>query len=489
MLQLEVLVVSDWLPSSVLRDLAPAARAALEALEITGLAEHQDEVQPGFAYLAVAAPARAREYATRAAANGAALVLSEHELAGAFAVPVVRVPRLSAQRGELARRFYGDPSRRMTCVGVTGTNGKTSVAYHLAQLSTALGEPAAYSGTLGWGSIDNLQPAETTTANAVALQRRLAAMQADGCQRAMLEISSHALSQDRAAAVTFKVGVFTNLTRDHLDYHGTMEAYGAAKARLFEDWPLDLAVLNADDDFSRQLETNTRAAVVTFGEHGDWRWRIDRDPQSGVSVEWVSPVGPLHARLALGADFLVANLTAALATLAGLGHGQKELQDALANVRSVPGRMQVLPQVPGRPLVVVDYAHTPDALEKALRVLRTQARGRLICVFGCGGDRDEGKRALMGAVAAASADGVVLTSDNPRSEDPQAIINAVAEGLGGASYCALADRAAAIRVAIEEAAADDIVLIAGKGHEDYQEVGGRRLPFDDRVVAGQVMGV
>ncbi len=473
----------DWLPQNVLQDRPVATREALDALDVTGLAEHQDEVEPGFAYLAVASPEQALVYARAAVANGAVLVLAEQALPAPLPVPVLVIPRLAAQRGELASRFYGDPSRRMTCVGVTGTNGKTSVAYHLAQLSGAMAEPAGYSGTLGWGRVEALAEAATTTANAVALQRQLAGLLSQGCLRAMLEVSSHALSQGRADAVAFKVGVFTNLTRDHLDYHHTMEAYGAAKARLFQDWSLDLAVLNADDEFARELAGKLRAPVVTYGHAGDWRWHLSDAPDGGVNVEWVSPVGPLRTTLAVGAEFVVANLTAALATLAGLGHDRSQLQDALAALGPVPGRMQVVPGGQDKPRVIVDYAHTPDALHKALDALRSRTRGRLVCVFGCGGDRDEGKRPLMGEVAGELADHVVLTSDNPRSEDPERIIEAIAAGVGETAHCVIPDRAAAIAAAIQSAAGDDVVLVAGKGHEDYQELADRRVPFDDCAVA------
>jgi len=459
-------------------------------LELAGLCEHTGEVRPGFAFIAVAANDEVFDAHCDAAVSAGAVVIlcapDQAVRAVDASVPVVAVADVAARRGELAAAFYGDPSSRQQCIGITGTNGKTSVAYHLADLSNALGEPMGYCGTLGWGSLEELRGGEMTTANAVALQRNLAAMADDGMGRVALEISSHALDQQRARDVHIDVGVFTNLTRDHLDYHGTVEAYGAAKSRLFTDWSLRCAVISVDDGFGCELAEKARCPVVTYGAGADWQWRAERD-SDGLRVLWNTPHGELSAMLPVVANYAVANVTAAVIALVEMGHAPAEVVEAAAALRAVPGRMELISVSRRAATAVVDYAHTPDALEKALAALRRFAAGRLICVVGCGGDRDRGKRALMGAAASAGADRVWLTSDNPRSEDPQAIIEDMLEGVGAAdgtvSVCI--EREHAIRAAIEAAHIGDVVLIAGKGHEDYQEIAGMRLPFDDRLIARQ----
>ena len=459
-------------------------------LELAGLCEHTGEVRPGFAFIAVAANDELFDAHCEAAVSAGAVVIlcAPHRAVRAVDanVPVVPVADVAARRGELAAAFYGDPSSRQLCIGITGTNGKTSVAYHLADLSSALGEPMGYCGTLGWGSLENLRGGEMTTANAVALQRNLSALADEGMRRVALEISSHALDQQRARDVHIDLGVFTNLTRDHLDYHGSVEAYGAAKRRLFTDWPLRCAVINADDGFGRELSEQARCPVVTYGARGDWQWQAKRD-HDGLRVSWSTPHGQLRARLPVVADYAVANVTAAIIAMVEMGHAPAEVVEAAAALRPVPGRMELISVSRRVATAVVDYAHTPDALEKALAAVRPFVAGRLICVVGCGGDRDRGKRALMGAAASACADRVWLTSDNPRSEDPQAIIEDMLEGVAAAdgTIDVCIEREHAIRAAIESANIGDVVLIAGKGHEDYQEIAGIRSAFDDRLIARQ----
>ncbi len=455
------------------------------SLELDGLCEHTAEVAPGFAFIGVAANDETlKEHCTAAARQGAVAMLCPSERAAALhdsALPVVGVADLDARRGELAARFYGDPSSALACVGVTGTNGKTSVAYHVADCAALAGLRLGYSGTLGWGALDALEMDAMTTANAVALQRRLATLRDRGFAGVAMEVSSHALDQKRADAVAFDVGVFTNLSRDHLDYHGTFEAYGEAKARLFEAFELDAAVINIDDEFGRSLSKRASGTVITYGRDAEWRWRRDV-VDGGADVRWTTPVGEFEARVPMIADYAIANLTAALAALSALGHAPGEIVDRLDSVRAVPGRMEMFGEA-GQPTVVVDYAHTPDALTKVLDALRAVCRGRLACVVGCGGDRDRGKRPQM-AAAAATADRVWLTSDNPRSEAPEDILADMRAGLAGnqlANVVTCIERDAAIGEAIRASQAGDIVLVAGKGHEDYQEVAGQRLPFDDRV--------
>lgn len=469
----------------------------LPALELQGLAEHTAEIAPGFAFICVAANAATLLQHCEAAVTGGAVAL----LCDAQAIPaqklfglapVIPVQDLRSERGALAARFYADPSATQLCVGITGTNGKTSVAYHLADISTRLGKPMGYSGTLGWGTLDELHIADMTTGNAVALQRHLACMRDAGMSRVALEVSSHALDQDRAAAVHFDYAIFTNLSRDHLDYHGSVEAYAAAKQKLFTRWPLKMAVINVDDEFGVRLASDCASPVVTYGKAGDWSWQTDLlvEQGDGLAVTWQTPCGDYQAQLPVVADFAIANITAAMATLVAMGHSADEVFASLSDLRWVPGRLEVVAAPAQGPTVVVDYAHTPDALTKVLAALRPFCRGQLICVIGCGGDRDTGKRPLMGAAAAHGSDQVWLTSDNPRSESAADIIAAMQAGIAAADNIAVhicEDRKEAIRYALAAAKRADVVLVAGKGHEDYQEIDGQRLPFDDRLVVQQTL--
>ncbi len=456
---------------------------------VTGLCEHTDEVHNNFAFIATAPDPRvAAAHARAAQASGAAAILSVGQVdRGSVSIPVVEVTDLPVRKGPLAAKFYGEPTRGQEVIGVTGTNGKTSVAYHIADLSEALGAPTGYFGTLGCGRVDDLAAAGLTTANAVALQRHARSLRDQGVQRLAIEVSSHALDQGRVKAVHFDCAVFTNLTRDHLDYHGSLAAYGDAKRRLFAEWPLQAAVLNADDPFTDQLMDANAKEVVTYGKRADWRWHKEQR-QHGMFVRWQSPYGELAADLPVVADFAVANITAAIAVLALLDHSVSAIERSLESIAPVPGRMQIVDGGSRAPIVVVDYAHTPDALAKALTTLREVCRGRLICVVGCGGDRDTGKRAQMGRIASTTADTTFLTSDNPRSEDPLSIIDDMQEDIAAdAQVTVCADRGRAIADAIAGAGAGDTVLIAGKGHEDYQEIAGRRVHFDDAEVAAAAL--
>jgi UDP-N-acetylmuramoyl-L-alanyl-D-glutamate--2,6-diaminopimelate ligase len=416
-------------------------------------------------------------------------VLAEHPVEG-LSVPVVTVPALRVRRGTLAARFYGHPGRALHCVGVTGTNGKTSIAHYLADLAGRLGQPAGYLGTIGWGHIGELQASRLTTEDPITVQQRLAALLAAGCRWVALEVSSHALAQQRIDDVPFRSAVFSNLSRDHLDYHANADAYGAAKARLFR-WPgLELAVLNVDDAFGRSLVGTLPAGVdcVTYGrDAAQVRWS-GVDFSSGVAAgRWHTPWGEAPLCLPVQAEFSVANVAAALAVLGHWGIPLADAVEAARTLAAVPGRMERF-SGPHRPAVVVDFAHTPDALEKVLAALRPATAGRLVCVFGCGGDRDPGKRPLMAAAAERQADELWLTSDNPRSEDPDAIIADMRAGLEGrvpAHDCA--DRRRAIEAAVAAATDGDTVLVAGKGHEDYQQIGVERRPFSDRALVADLM--
>ncbi len=470
----------------------PAATARMPSaadVPVSGLTEDSRRVAPGDVFVAVAGEtADGHDFAGDAVARGAAAVLAERPLAG-LAVPVVVVEGLRTKRGALAARLFGDPGRHLHCVGVTGTNGKTSIAHYLADLASRLGQPAGYLGTIGWGRVGRLEPARLTTEDPVVVQQRLAALLADGCRWAVLEASSHALAQDRVADVPFATAVFSNLSRDHLDYHPTAEAYGAAKARLFQ-WPgLTLAVLNTDDAFGRELVDRLPTGVecVTYGRHGDVRWSAVDFSGGSARGRWHTPWGEAPLCLPVQAEFSVANVAAVLAVLCHRGMRLDDVVAAARTLGTVPGRMERF-TAPGGPAVVVDFAHTPDALDKVLMALRPATAGRLVCVFGCGGDRDPGKRPLMAAAAERHADELWLTSDNPRSEDPERIIAEMRRGLAGtvpAHDCP--DRRRAIEAAVSGAAAGDTVLVAGKGHEDYQDIGGVRRPFSDRALVALLM--
>lgn len=463
--------------------------AVAEDVTVQGMAEDSREVAEGDVFLAMqGAVVDGHEHAADAVARGAVAVIAERALP-ALGVPVAVLPELRQQRGAMAARFFGDPGRHLYCVGVTGTNGKTSIAHYLADLATRLGRPAGYLGTIGWGRVGELTPARLTTEDPVTVQRRLASLRQHGCRWAVLEASSHALDQERIREVPFRTAVFSNLSRDHLDYHQSLEAYGAAKARLFH-WPgLELAVLNVDDDFGRELAGSLAAGVerITYGRDGDVRWSDLELSDAGAAGLWHTPWGQARFTLPVQAEFSVANVAAALAVLCHHGAGLDDVVQAAVELAPVPGRMERF-TAPGRPVVVVDFAHTPDALEKVLMALRPATPGRLICVFGCGGDRDAGKRPLMAAAAERQADELWLTSDNPRSEDPERILADMLTGLSGqAPAHACADRRQAICRAVSSAAAGDTVLVAGKGHEDYQEIRGQRRPFSDRALAAQLV--
>ena len=406
----------------------------------------------------------------------------------ALTVPNAGVVGLKARIGEIAAHVYGEPSRALHMVGVTGTNGKTSVAHWVAQAFSHLGRKTAVIGTVGNGFPAALTPALNTTPDAIELQQRLAHYRQQGATACAMEVSSHGLAQGRVNGTRFNVAVLTNLSRDHLDYHGDMDSYAAAKARLF-NWPgLEWVVLNVDDGFGQQLESETRSArVAGYGFHrGAVVAKTLRLSQGGlqlaVQTDWGNAVvdAPLLGR------FNAANLLAVLTTLLVSGVKLDEASSALAHISPPPGRMQTLGG-DAQPLVVVDYAHTPDALEKVLATLREiVSGGRLICVFGCGGNRDKGKRPLMGQAAVNGADEVWITSDNPRNEEPRHIIDDILAGTRGKPHVE-PDRARAIFEAIGGAHQGDVVLISGKGHEDYQDVAGERLPFSDVAVARKAL--
>lgn len=489
-----------------LADLLPEIAGIPASLEIGGLVQDSRAIVPGDAFVAISGfGAHGLGFVAQAKAAGAVAILFEPPLPVEFAaaaeagLPLIAVPALRARLGALADRFHAAPSAAMTTVGVTGTNGKTSTVQLLAQAWTLAGRRAGTIGTLGAGLYGAAEPTGFTTPLVLQLHALLARLRDAGADAVAMEVSSHALDQGRVDGVHFRVGVFTNLTRDHLDYHGTMEAYGAAKAKLFA-WPgLDAAAINLDDPFGATLHArlqaqgpaDVRAIGLSSRGHADAIVRAEDVVLDGAGVGFALCIGEARhpVRSPLLGRFYVDNLLAVAGSLYALGTAPEAIAALLSRLQPVSGRMNRLGGAHGRPLVVVDYAHTPDALEQALSALRAHAGGRVICVFGCGGDRDRGKRPQMAAIAEAGADAVIVTDDNPRTESGDAI---VADILAGFSREALdrpgriaveRDRGAAIARAIRTAAAHDIVLIAGKGHEPYQDIDGVQHPFDDTATA------
>jgi UDP-N-acetylmuramoyl-L-alanyl-D-glutamate--2,6-diaminopimelate ligase len=467
-----------------------------QGARVTGLSADSRSLAPGEAFLAYpGARSDARAFIPRAIARGASAVLWERS--GFRWDPDWRVPNLPVDdlrglAGHLAHEAYGRPSEALWTMGVTGTNGKTSCSHWIAQACGASGARTAVVGTLGIGFPGSLVAGVNTTPDAILLHRSLARLRDEGAQGVAMEVTSIGLDQGRANGVAFGAALFTNLSRDHLDYHGDMESYARAKQRLFETPGLKHAVLNLDDvqgaRLARLLAGRINRAGYSCSPGAAARAGLERYAEAHA-VE-VSPAGITflaktswgEARIAstLLGRFNVSNLLGVLTTMLVSGVPFDRATAALAGLRPVAGRMQRAGGG-GKPLVVVDYAHTPDALEKTLVALKDVARasgGRLVAVFGCGGDRDRGKRPLMGAVASRHADAITLTSDNPRSEDPAAIIAEIETGVTVA-HESIEDRRDAIARAIGAAAVSDVVLLAGKGHEPYQEIAGRRLPFSD----------
>lgn len=462
------------------------------ALPVSGLALDSRELEPGDLFLAVRGERDdGRDYLAQARASGAiaALVepgITESQRGFADTMPVIEVTNLAQQVGVIAGRFFDHPADHMTTVGITGTNGKTTTSRLLAQLLRGHAGRCGVMGTLGATLCDDVVEAVNTTPDAIRLHRQLAQWREQSVPVAVLEVSSHSLVQHRVAGVSFNSAIFTNLSRDHLDFHGDMDSYARAKAMLFATPGLEYAIINRDDPYAdvmiSALESKTalylyslsrgevavNASAIHFHSGG---------MEARVHTPWGD--GTLHSPLA--GEFNLSNLLAALAAACLAGMSLEAALAAASRLQSIDGRMQYLGNERGLQLVV-DYAHTPDALAKVLQALRAHTKRKLWVVFGCGGDRDRGKRPEMGRLAAELADRIVITSDNPRSEPPMQIIDDVLAGISPKAMRRVAvedDRASAIALAVGEAAAGDCVLVAGKGHEDYQLVGDKRLAFSD----------
>lgn len=412
-------------------------------------------------------------------------------------IPAIAVKKLSERAGDIAARFFGHPSRSLHCIGVTGTDGKTSTAYLTAQALERLGQPSFYIGTLGWGVYGALNPGDLTTPDPINLQRHLHAAVKAGRVAVAMEVSSIGLHQSRAAGVQFHTAVLTNVGRDHLDYHGTLENYAAAKRRLFERPEIRSRVLNRDDPvgttWAAQFPGSTIYGLEGMAPKGA-RYVLGRNlklSSAGLAFDVDSHAGSSRIECRLLGRFNAYNLLAAAAALLETGASLDAVCGALSQAATVPGRIEGFRGPKARPLVVVDYAHTPQALAQVLQAVRAHTAGKLWCVFGCGGDRDRGKRPLMGAAAAQYADGAVVTDDNPRSEIPADIVKEILAGIPAGARArtrVIHDRAQAIETAVREATAEDVVVVAGKGHEDYQIYGSERRSFSDRAFVAGLVG-
>lgn len=467
---------------------------AAPGVPVHGIASDSRLLREGFLFLAVQGMSSHGldylEQARRAGVSAVAWDASTGSTPADIGVPMIPVDKLADRLGEIASRYYGRPSEQLEVFGITGTNGKTTVAWMIRRAGELLAERCAYLGTLGHG-VDSVEGAAgVTTPAAVELHGHLADFLDQGARYAAIEVSSHALSQGRVDGVRFDAALFTNLARDHLDYHADMHEYFASKTRLFLDAKPRHRIINVDTEYGDRLASLCGPDVVTVSTRFD---RVANGRpfvfvrsivanEHGSTISFISSWGAGRFTLPLPGDFNVAN---AILVLALLLHKSVPLADAcsvMARLSAPPGRMQRVAM--DGPAVFVDYAHTPDALEVALRALRAHCRGRLWCVFGCGGDRDAGKRPQMARAAERQADYVVITDDNPRSEDPHVIVRGILSGfVHPEAVTAIGDRAAAIAYAIGNAADGDAVLVAGKGHEAYQEIGGKRIPFSDYGIA------
>jgi UDP-N-acetylmuramoyl-L-alanyl-D-glutamate--2,6-diaminopimelate ligase len=489
-------------------ELAPLSKPSVDP-GIRGIAIDSRAVAPGDLFVALrGASSDGHQYLAQAAALGAVALLVEAAPEGALP-PAAVVSDTRRALAPIAVRFFGDPASELVLVGVTGTNGKTSTTFLTESILSAAGHATGLIGTVEVRYAGERLRAVNTTPESLELQRLLRDMRTRGVAAAVMEVSSHGLALGRVTGCRFDAAAITNLTQDHLDFHGNMEAYGEAKSLLFRAHlkPGGVGVVNLDDPSAERFVAATRAGGARTlgvtrrpGVAADVRVEAAEVSLAGVRARLGLPSGPLDVALPLVGDFNVENLAVAAGIAVGLGVAPDVIARGVAACPQVPGRMERVGSPEGGPVVLVDYAHTPDAVEKVLRTTRALTQGRLLAVFGCGGDRDRTKRPLMAQAVARFADRAVLTSDNPRTEDPLAILAEVERGLGDLarveparlsdserSYAVLADRREAIELAIRSARTGDTVVIAGKGHEDYQIVGTEKLPFDDREEARRVL--
>lgn len=498
-------------PMSLRKLLAIPVGSGLPDVAVTGISSDSRSVHAGDLFIARDGLShRGVDFIEQAAKAGAVAAVVERQTTqvdelAQFSIPVFQVDNLAKKAGVYASLMWDCPSKKMTIIGVTGTNGKTSCAHYIAQALAALGQKTALLGTVGNGFPGALNTATHTTPDAISLQRMLAEFYTQGAKAVVMEVSSHALDQGRVAGVEFDVVALTNLSRDHLDYHGSMDAYAAAKSQLFipdnagsagADEMQRRIVLNVDDEFGRTLAERLSKNGQSFCSYST---QINRSQKAdilvksallspaGVALELSLPDADICFDAPVVGDFNISNLLLVVSVLHQMAISSVQIETAMAQVSAVPGRMECLNRE-GCPAVVIDYAHTPDALEKALLAARKHCQRQLWVVFGCGGDRDTGKRAEMAAVAEQLADNIVVTSDNPRTENPDVIINMIMQGFAAADQVVVSsERESAISTAIQTAGPDDLILIAGKGHEDYQDIMGVKYPFSDKEIANKWM--
>ncbi len=456
---------------------------------VIGLTDDSREVGPG--YLFVARRGLTLDghcFIPQALAQGATAIVLERPCSLPEGVGWVRVSDVQAVLGPLAATFYDFPAERLTLIGITGTNGKTSTAWFIRHLLKRLGLRSGLIGTIQYDLGHRVLSAKETTPPVIRLHRYLAEVVEAGLTHMVMEVSSHALDQGRVDGLLFEVAVFTNLSRDHLDYHRDMEAYFSAKKKLFEEYLSfqGRAVVNVSDPWGRRLAEILGEQALRVGEAGDITGAITTRSPGGYS--FLLRFGDKRRELStkLFGDFQLENLLFTVATGLALGFSFEETAEALSDLSAPPGRLELVGEI-HQALVFVDYAHTPEALAKALNSLRPLVRGRLFCLFGCGGNRDKGKRSLMGQVAAELADLVIVTSDNPRYEDPEEIIRDILTGMNGVSPLVIPDRREAVLEGLSRLGPGDVFLIAGKGHEDYQEIKGVRYPFSDQAVVREFL--
>ena len=483
-------------------------RDPVPAIEIFNIASNSAQVTANSAFVALPGiKSNGIDYAIDAVKAGAVVVI--YDASDEYSqqrIPLLRkqvdtrwvgIDQLERANGHIVSRFFGDPGRAMTIVGITGTDGKSSVTHLVTQALTRVGKSCASIGTLGYGVANQLTPDSLTTPDAVSLQSRLFQFQQQRCEYVVMEVSSHALEQYRVNGCDFDIAVLTNLGRDHLDYHGSHESYAAAKARLFHEFELSARVVNADDAFGLQLSQSVEQdSLYRYSVQGknlpeaEVKLKSFELTAQGQNVCAQTPLGEVTAVTALIGRFNVENTLACIATLVALGLDYNRLELAIKDLKPIPGRMEKFVGDSAMAAAVIDFAHTEQALRACLAASREHTSGQLWCVFGCGGDRDQGKRSGMGRAVEELADRVIVTDDNPRNESPEKIVSEILAGMQQPEQaCVVHNRQAAIEYALSQAAAEDLVVIAGKGHEQEQIVGNERRPFSDRHVVGRILQV
>ncbi|NNM60376.1 MAG: UDP-N-acetylmuramoyl-L-alanyl-D-glutamate--2,6-diaminopimelate ligase [Legionellales bacterium] len=478
-------------------------------IDIKGLALDSRDIKPGYLFLACPGThTTGHDFIDKAIEAGAVAVLCDASphifndvmitLEDGRQIPVLAVPYLLTSVGQLASQFYGEPSTHFPVYGVTGTNGKTSITHYIAQCFNQINQPCAVLGTVGNGFLDKLEESSHTTADPISLQQLLARYQEQGAKAIAMEVSSHGLDQGRVNGVCFDSAIFTNLTHDHLDYHQTMENYAAAKRKLFCMPDLKRGIFNLDDAYGRALLNEFKDKIDCYGYSVDPQTGSEfplikalevQYSTQGINAQIDTPWGSAELSLSLFGHFNLSNVLAVIALLGSKGISFQEILGLVSKIKPVTGRMEMLKKA-GKITVVVDYSHTPDSLNKALIAIRAHTGAKIWCVFGCGGDRDKGKRPEMGKIAEQLADHVIVTNDNPRHESAEQIAQDILDGMSyPEKVTVLLDREQAIHYAISQAHEKDVILVAGKGHENYQQVGDEKRPFSDQAVVKQILGI